>query len=634
MDNCSVCHVHHEEEEHHFRDLVLLIASGVILLVSVFAKTPWLAVVAYLLSGWEVLKRALVNFSKSRFFDENSLMSVASVGAIVLKEFPEAATVMVLYRMGELIEHYVFERSNREMKRLLSESPRYAWKIEQGTIKKVRVEELKPGDIVLVRPGEKVPSDGVLVEGTAQINVSHLTGEHLPQSVFEGEKVFAGSIVESGTVKVQILKEYSESSMAKVTELVQKAQERKAKAERFVTKFARYYTPAVVVSAIALTVVLFLFARLSFSESLYRSLVLLVISCPCALALSVPLTYVAALAKASRRGIFVKGAQYFDTIASAKNVVFDKTGTLTETDPKLVRVEPHNGFSKDEVLFFAAHAGLGSNHPLSRALSGELRVSAEFLKEAREFPGLGVRAIVRDRLVHLGNDRFLHEENIDHPESVCRSDAKMVNLCIDRKYAGTLVFKERLKETAQEAVSKLKKAGLKVYVMSGDRKGAVRDVAEELKHVEYFAELKPEDKLTLLEERIMKDGTTVFVGDGINDAPALSRSDVGVAMNSLGNDAVMEIADVVLMNAEPIQVWQLFSISRKTRSIVVQNIVFAIGTKVLFILLAATGKATMWQGVFADTGVMVLCALNSLRLFFDRFKRPVSKSGTVTADSF
>ncbi|MDK2923820.1 MAG: Zn2+/Cd2+-exporting ATPase [Pseudothermotoga sp.] len=595
---------------------------------------PQISLFAYLLSGFEVFKRTIKNFAQFKFFDENSLMSIATLGALFLGEFPEAATVMVLYRFGEFIEHYTSDASRREMKRLLSESPRYAWRLKQDSIEQVHVEELMVGNVVLVRPGEKVPSDGIVVEGSAQINVSHLTGEPLPQAVTVGENVYAGSIVENGTLKMKISKRYRDSSMARVVELVQKAQERKTKAERFITKFAKYYTPTVVISAIVLIFVLRFVFALNFSESLYRSLILLVISCPCALVLSVPLTYVAALGKASRKGIFLKGAQYLDAIADVENVVFDKTGTLTETTLELASVEPREGFSRDEVLFLAAHAALGSNHPLSRTLSECFKVNASLLKDSKEIPGLGVRAVVADRLVHLGNDRFLHEEHVEHPKSVCETKAKVVHLGVDGRYAGTLVFKEKLKNTAQETVKKLRQAGLKVYVMSGDSEGAVKEITENLGQVQYFANLRPEDKMALLEERIMRDGTTMFVGDGVNDAPALSRSDVGVAMSALGNDSAVEVADAVLMNAEPIQVWHLFTISRKTRWIVLQNIVLAIGTKVAFMILAAMGKATMWQGVFADTGVMVLCTLNSFRLFLDRSSSTVSKSGTEKRDSF
>lgn len=611
-----------------------MILSGSSLLVSLLTGKPQISLFAYLLSGFEVFKRTIKNFAQFKFFDENSLMSIATLGALFLGEFPEAATVMVLYRFGEFIEHYTSDASRREMKRLLSESPRYAWRLKQDSIEQVHVEELMVGNVVLVRPGEKVPSDGIVVEGSAQINVSHLTGEPLPQAVTVGENVYAGSIVENGTLKMKISKRYRDSSMARVVELVQKAQERKTKAERFITKFAKYYTPTVVISAIVLIFVLRFVFALNFSESLYRSLILLVISCPCALVLSVPLTYVAALGKASRKGIFLKGAQYLDAIADVENVVFDKTGTLTETTLELASVEPREGFSRDEVLFLAAHAALGSNHPLSRTLSECFKVNASLLKDSKEIPGLGVRAVVADRLVHLGNDRFLHEEHVEHPKSVCETKAKVVHLGVDGRYAGTLVFKEKLKNTAQETVKKLRQAGLKVYVMSGDSESAVKEITENLGQVQYFANLRPEDKMALLEERIMRDGTTMFVGDGVNDAPALSRSDVGVAMSALGNDSAVEVADAVLMNAEPIQVWHLFTISRKTRWIVLQNIVLAIGTKVAFMILAAMGKATMWQGVFADTGVMVLCTLNSFRLFLDRSSSTVSKSGTEKRDSF
>lgn len=636
MEECKVCHTDHEHDhgEKQWLNVALLIISSAALLISLISKIPYISLIGYFPVSIGVFKRTFKNFLKLNFFDENSLMTIATVGALFLGEYPEAATVMILYRLGEFIEHYTLDRSKKEMQKLLNQSPRYAWRVEEDRVKKVHVNELSVGDIVLVRPGEKIPSDGLVVEGSAQIDVSHLTGEPLPQPAFVGETVYAGSIVKDGTVKVRILKRYEESSMARIVELVQEAQQRKTRAERFITKFARYYTPAVVISALVLVMFLVFVVRLDFSESLYRSLILLVISCPCALVLSVPLAYVAALGKASRKGIFVKGAQYLDTVANVKNVVFDKTGTLTEAKLEIASVEPYDGFTKDEVTFYAAHAALGSNHPLSRVLSESLRVDVNLLKDSKEFIGLGVRAIVADRLVHLGNDKFLHEENVEHPKNVCETKLKAVHLGIDKQYAGTFTFKEKLKETAVEAITKLRKVGLRIFVMSGDTEGAVSEIVASLGDISYFAELRPEDKISLLEERIMKHGTTMFVGDGVNDAPALSRSDVGVAMNSLGNDAAVEVADIILMNAEPLQVWQLYRLAKKTRRTVVQNIVLAIATKVAFVILAAVGKATMWQGIFADTGVMVLCALNSLRIFFDGFSFLVSKFGKEKTDNF
>lgn len=631
MENCEVCEIHASHD--HKRQLTLLIVSASLVLISLLTKIFELSLIAYVLSGFEVLKTTFRNFVERKFFSEYSLMSIATVGALLLGEFPEAATVMVLYRFGEFIEHYTVDRSRREMKKLLYESPQYAWKVEENDLKKVHVDELKVEDIVLVRTGEKIPSDGIVVEGTAEVNLSHLTGESLPRTVTTMDEVYAGSIVVNGNVKVRISKNFEESSMARIIQLVEEARARKAKTERFITAFARYYTPIVVSMATLLIFVLPIFFKLSFSDSLYRALILLVVSCPCALVLSVPLAYVAGLGKASRTGIFVKGAEYLDAVANVKNVVFDKTGTLTQPKLELVSVESHNGFSKDEVLFFAAHAGLSSNHPLARAVSDAFKTDHALLKEPKEFVGLGVRAFVKNKLVHLGNDKFLHKENIEHPKHVCELNTKAVHVSVDKLYAGTLTFKEKLKETAFETVEKLKRRGLKVYIMSGDSWGAVREVATSLGDVPYFAELKPEDKLALLEEKIMKSGVTMFVGDGVNDAPALSRADVAVAMNSLGNDAAIEVADAVVMSGEPAQIWQLFSIGRKTRRIVLQNIVLAIGVKALFIVLAAFGKATMWQGVFADTGVMVLCALNSFRLFIEDISL-FSRSRRVNADSF
>lgn len=632
MKDCERCKAQKSSGK-YTRQLVLLIVSSSVIFISLLTKIFELALIAYALSGFEVLKKTFKNFAKLRFFNEYSLMSIATVGALFLREFPEAAVVMVLYRFGELLERYVVDRSGKEMKKLLFESPRYAWKIEDNELKKVHVNELKVEDVVFVRVGEKVPSDGIVVEGVAEVDLSHLTGESFPKTVTVMDEVYAGSIVINGNVKVRISKSFEESSMARLAQLIENAKARKAKAERFITLFAKYYTPIVVLTAALLLFILPTVFKLSFSASLYRALILLVISCPCALVLSVPLTYVAGLGKASKNGIFVKGAEYLDAVANVKNVVFDKTATLTQPKLELASIEPHNGFSKDEVLFFAAHAGLSSNHPLARTISDSFKTNHTLLREPKEFVGLGVKAFVKDRLVHLGNDRFLHEENIEHPESVCKLDTKAVHVSVDRLYAGTLTFKEKLKDSALETVERLKRAGLKVYIMSGDSKSAVQEISMKLGGVSYFAELKPEDKLTLLEEKILEEGTTMFVGDGVNDTPALSRADVGVAMNSLGNDAALEVADAVVMSGEPAQVWQLISIGRNTRKIVLQNIVLAIGVKVFFIVLAMMGKSTMWQGVFADTGVMVLCALNSFRLFAQGVKFSSSRSRKASANN-
>lgn len=631
MENCEVCEIHANHD--HKKQFAVLVVSASLILTSLLTKVFELSLIAYVLSGFEVLKTTFRNFAERKFFNEHSLMSIATVGALLLGEFSEAATVMVLYRFGEFIEHYTVDRSNREMKRLLYESPHYAWRVEGDELKKVHVNELKVEDVVLVRTGEKVPSDGIVVEGTAEVNLSHLTGESLPRTVTAIDEVYAGSIVTNGNIKVRISKSFEESSMAKIIQLVEKARTRKAKTERFITTFARYYTPTIVSIAALSIFVLPIFFKLSFSDSLYKALILLVVSCPCALVLSVPLAYVAGLGKASKSGIFVKGAEHLDVVANVKNVVFDKTGTLTQPKLEIASIEPHNGFSKDEVLFFAAHAGLSSNHPLARAVSDSFKTNHALLKEPKEFVGLGVRVFVKNKLIHLGSDKFLHKENIEHPKHVCELDTKAVHVSVDRLYAGTLTFREKLKDTASKTVKRLRQQGLNVYIMSGDSERVVCEVATSLGDVPCFAELKPEDKLNLLEEKIMKNGVTMFVGDGVNDTPALSRADIAVAMNTLGNDVAIEVADAVVMSGEPVQVWHLFSIGRKTRRIVLQNIMLAIGVKAVFIVLAALGKATMWQGVFADTGVMALCALNSFRLFIEDINF-FSRSRKVNADSF
>lgn len=609
------------DKREYFELLPLIIAS--VLFVSSFAFNLWyLFILSYLLAGYDVLLKSFKNLGKGFFLDENFLMSTATIGAIFLKQYEEAVTVMILYKIGELLQQIAVNRSRRSVKSLIQAMPKQAWLVQGSQLQQIDPEDLEIGQIILVKPGEKVPVDGIVVEGSSYLDTSPITGESMPKYVTISDNVLAGVIVKETPIKLQVLKKYEDSSMTNILKLVENASERKAKMEKFITTFARYYTPVVVSLAALIAFAVPLLTRQSVDEWINRGLILLVISCPCALVLAVPLAYFAAIGKLSKNGVLVKGATFLDVLANVKNVVFDKTGTLTPGDFEVSKINTMNGFSKDEVLMYSAHAEVNSNHPIARSIVKAYQyINHSVVKDFHELNGLGVKCSINGKTVHVGNDKFLHFEEIPHPQSVCDLDKNSaVHVAVEKEYAGNIQLSERLKKTSEDTIKLLQKKGINVHMLTGDSKEKTMIISEKLFKINYYANLLPEDKLKVLENEIMKTGKTAFVGDGINDTPSLVRADVGIAMNGFGNDAAIEVADIVVMSGEPIKVVESIDIAKFTKKIVLQNIVFAILAKSFFIALAIAGKATTWEGVFADTGVALLCTVNSMRILFPRKK--------------
>ncbi|AFL96047.1 cadmium-translocating P-type ATPase [Thermococcus cleftensis] len=574
-------------------------------------------VASYLLVGWKVLRSAIINSLHGNVFDENFLIAVATLGAFAIREYPEGVAVMLFYVVGEFFQDLAVDRSRRSIKALLALKAEHANLLRNGEVVRVKPEELKVGDTILVKPGEKVPVDGVVIEGESTVDTSALTGESVPRTVREGEEILSGMVNLSGVLKVRVTKELNESTISRILELVENASARKARTEKFITRFARYYTPAVVGIAALIATVPPLITGDPFSTWVYRALILLVISCPCALVLSIPLGYFGGIGKAAREGILVKGSNYLDALKDASIVAFDKTGTLTKDVFKVTKVETRNGFSEEEIIRFAALAEAHSNHPIAKAIReayGKEINEAEIV-EYEEIAGHGVRARIDGIEVLVGNDRLLHRFNIEH--DTCRVRGTVAHVVIDGKYAGYIIISDEIKDDAPKAVKELKRLGVKKVVMvTGDSREVAEEIAKQLGLDSFYAELLPEEKVRVIEEleKEKGDGKVVFVGDGINDAPVLARADVGVAMGALGSDAAIETADIVIMDDKPSKLPRGIRIARKTQRIVWQNIVFALGVKLAFIGLGILGEATMWEAVFADVGVALIAVFNAMRI--------------------
>ena len=574
---------------------------------------------AYLISGWTVLTSAGRNILRGKIFDENFLMTIATIGAIAIHQIPEAVAVMLFFQVGELFQGFAVGRSRRSIKSLLEVRPDTANLKVDGEIREVAPEKVEVGDIIAIKPGEKVPLDGEILAGNSQVDTSALTGESVPRTVREGEIILAGAINQTGSLTVRVTKLFAESSIAKILDLVENASSKKAPTEQFITRFAGYYTPVVVFLSLAVAILPPLLIPGESSELwVYRALVLLVISCPCGLVISIPLGYFGGVGGAAKRGILVKGSTFLDTLTDVKTVIFDKTGTLTEGVFQVTQISPYNGYSKQELLTLAALAESQSNHPVARSIveAYDNEITDSDVTDYEEIPGHGIRAQVREMSILAGNDRLLHRENIEH--DTCNVEGTVVHLAVDKKYAGYILIADKIKEDAATAIARLKKAGVTQTVMlTGDNRVVAKSVADKLGLDTYKAELLPEDKLEAIEHYIRKSGKknkVAFVGDGINDAPVIARADVGMAMGALGSDAAIETADVVLMDDAPSKVAEAISIARKTHSIVWQNIILAMAVKALFILLGAVGIASLWSAVFADVGVALLAILNASRV--------------------
>jgi Cd2+/Zn2+-exporting ATPase len=577
---------------------------------------------AYLLSGWNVLTSAGRNILRGRVFDENFLMTVATLGALAIHKLPEAVGVMLFFKIGELFQEFAIGRSRQSIKSLLEIRPDSANLKENGDIKKVSPETVAVGDIILVKPGEKIPLDGEIIDGNSQIDTSALTGESVPRTVKVGETVLAGTINQTGVLTVKVTKLFGESSISRILELVENARSKKAETEKFISKFASYYTPFVVFASLAVALIppLFISGATNADRLLwvYRALVLLVISCPCGLVISIPLGYFGGIGGAAKRGILVKGSTFLDVLTAVKTVVLDKTGTLTKGVFKVAQIVPQNGFSQSELMAMAAKVESQSNHPVAKSILEAYggKIDSSDVTDYEEIAGHGIRAKVNNQIVLAGNDRLLHRENIAH--DVCNAEGTVVHLAVDNRYAGYILIADELKDDAVQAIRDLKKLGVeRIVMLTGDNQAVADSVAKKLGLDSYLAELLPEGKVEAIEKLIAqskKGDKIVFVGDGINDAPVLARADVGIAMGGLGSDAAIETADIVIMADAPSKVAEAIQIAKKTHNIVWQNIIFAMSVKAIFIGLGAFGLATMWEAVFADVGVALVAIFNATRV--------------------
>ena len=603
------------------RMLIRILASGVLFVGAVLLPlSGWaeLAVflVPYAVIGWDVLWRAVRNIAHGQVFDENFLMALATIGALAIGEYPEAVFVMLFYQVGEWFQSYAVNRSRTSIAALMDIRPDYANIEVDGQLRQVDPEEVSVGDAIVIKAGERIPLDGVVLEGSSTLDTAALTGESLPRQVQPGDDVISGCVNLSGLLKVQVTKAFEESTVSKILDLVENASSKKAKAEHFITRFARYYTPIVVLAAVALALLPPLFTQVSWLDAVQRALNFLVVSCPCALVISVPLSFFGGIGGASRAGILVKGGNYLEVLAKTEIVVFDKTGTLTQGVFNVTVIHPDH-CDQSQLLELAALAEASSDHPISRSLLeawGQLPDRSR-VTQAEELSGRGVRAVVDGKVICAGNDKLMEEIGVTwHP---CHHVGTTVHVAADGVYLGHIVISDQVKPDAGQAIAALKAAGVRKTVMlTGDAKQVGEAVAAQLGLDEVHTQLLPTDKVDRV-ERLLKEvspkGALAFVGDGINDAPVLSRADVGIAMGALGSDAAIEAADIVLMDDKPSKLAQAIAIARRTLSIVRQNIVFALGVKLLVLLLSALGQANLWEAVFADVGVSVIAIFNAMR---------------------
>lgn len=606
----------------------IIIAAVLIVVFSLLPAEGYLRfvlfMIPYLVIGYDILKKAFKGILNKQVFDENFLMAVATVGAILLGDYSEGVAVMLFYQIGELFQSYAVGKSRRNISELMDIRPDYANIEKDGTLEQVDPDEVEIGTIIVVQPGEKVPIDGVITEGTSTLNTSALTGESLPRDAKAGDEVISGCINMTGLLKIRTTKEFGESTVSKILELVENSSSRKSKSENFISKFAKYYTPAVCYGALALAfippiVLLIMGKPAMWGDWIYRALTFLVISCPCALVISIPLSFFAGIGGASNQGILVKGSNYLETLAQTKYVVFDKTGTMTQGVFEVSGIH-HNEMPNEKLLEYAALAECSSSHPISKSLQKAYGkpIDRNRVSDIEEISGNGVIAKVDGVSVAAGNTKLMDRLGIAYQD--CHHVGTVVHMAIDGKYAGHILISDILKPHAKEAIAELKKAGIsKTIMLTGDSKRVADQVAGELGIQEVYSELLPADKVFRVEELLNQKSEKdklAFVGDGINDAPVLSRADIGIAMGALGSDAAIEAADIVLMDDDPLKISKAIKIARKCIRIVYENIYFAIGIKILCLVLGALGIANMWVAIFADVGVMILAVLNAIRTLF------------------
>ncbi len=604
--------------------MVKVIISGILFAIGMIARFPseWINkgifIVSYIIIGYEVLKEAIEHILKGKVFDENFLMSVATLGALAIGEYPEAVAVMLFYQIGELFEDYAVDKSRKSISELMDIRPDYANVIKNDKEEKISPYDVKIGDVIIVKPGEKVPLDGKIIDGSSMLDTKALTGESVPRVVKVNDKILSGCINQDGVLKIKVTTEFKESTVSKILDLVENASSKKSKSEKFITKFAKYYTPIVVIIAILLAIFPpILIKGAIFTEWLYRALTFLVVSCPCALVISIPLSFFGGIGGASKHGVLIKGSNYLEALANTEIVAFDKTGTLTKGVFKVQKVFPVN-ITEEELIEIAAIAEVYSNHPIAKSVKIAYGKDIDKNKviETKEISGKGIYTNIDGKEILIGNKKLMEENNIKYKEF--NAVGTHIYVAVNKEFMGTILISDEIKEDSKIAMSELKVNGIKKIVMlTGDKKEVADDVGKKLQIDSVHSELMPEGKVKKIEEMIKtksENGKLAFVGDGINDAPVLALSDIGIAMGALGSDSAIEAADVVIMTDEPSKIAKAIKISRKTMRIVKENIVFAIFVKIFILILSALGITNMWWAVFADVGVTIIAILNSFRI--------------------
>lgn len=604
----------------------VLLAAAVLIPADGILKL-FLFIVPYAIIGWDVIWKAVKNISHGQIFDENFLMAVASLGAFILGEYPEAVAVMLFNQIGELFESYAVGKSRKSISKLMDIRPDYANIEKNGEIIQIEPEDIAVSDIIIVKPGEKIPLDGIVTEGISTVNTSALTGESVPRDVFPGDSIISGCINNNGMIKVKVTKTFEDSTVKKILDLVENSASKKAKTENFITKFAKYYTPVVVISAVLLAVIPPLLFNGLWADWIERALVFLVISCPCALVISVPMTFFSGIGGASKCGILIKGSNYLEALSKVDTVIFDKTGTLTKGNFTVTAVHPER-LSEQELIEYAALSESFSDHPVSMSLKKACKsdLNKQRISSSEEIAGHGVKAVIDGKTTAVGNDRLMDLEGADWHK--CHLTGTTVHIAIDKQYEGHIIISDEIKENSCKAIQNLKKIGInKTVMLTGDSKSVGENTSKVLNIDEVYTNLLPDDKVSYMEKFIKEkhSGRNIaFVGDGINDAPVLSLANVGIAMGGLGSDAAIEAADIVLMDDDPLKISSAIKFSKKTLSIVLQNIVFALGVKFIVLILGAFGLANMWLAVFADVGVSVIAIINATRALIPE-KDSVSK---------
>ncbi len=615
-----MCNHHHHTENHSYTIIRVIIASIIFAAGIIFQTAEQhkflIFFTAYILAGGDILLKAFKNIIKGKVFDENFLMGLATIGAFCIQEYPEAVMVMILYQIGEYFQDKAVEKSKNSISELMNIRPDWANIEQNGKIVQIKPEKIRPGDIIIVKPGEKIPLDGKVIEGNAVIDTSALTGESIPRELTPGDSAVSGCINTNGVIKICVTKKYSDSTVSKILELVEHAGERKTKTENFITKFARYYTPFVVISALLLAILPPIITGCSFNIWLQKALTFLVISCPCAIVISVPLGFFAGIGCASKFGILIKGSNYLEAISKPDSIVFDKTGTLTKGSFKVTKILPQAGTSCEKLLEYAAMAENYSNHPIANSIKAEYgkEIHSENIKLISEIAGNGVQVNILGDIILVGNKKLMEHFGVIYTET--NENGTIIYTAKNNQYIGCIVISDEVKEQASTTIQKLHSLGAKTIMLTGDNTATAEYVAQTTGIKNFYSQLLPADKVEKLEEIIANkhdNKNIIFVGDGINDAPVLTRADVGIAMGGLGSDAAIEASDIVIMDDNLSKIPLCIKIAQKTMIIVKQNIVFAIAIKILFLILGGFGLITMWGAVFADVGVTLIAILNSLR---------------------